>query len=281
MKLLILFIGCFGALFAKVSNGVYTDDYNYFQFKIPSGFEIVEESCEKKSSYILLTDNSYDRIMVEAVAFKFPGGSREEFLKYAAHSRLNDLNHQGKIEIVRMEPIQEAYFILYRVPNLMSSPVSDLIGEYLSLVNGRVFIVSYNMSNETLFTLRHLGHEKEAIEKLYWQMLKTIAKNVTVMNEDNKTPTLYKIISIEKWKESDGKDFIVLDDTDKDFIHFSTEEQLPRILEKFWKNKDYIVLKIDPRKLPGRLEFEPNPGGSGQKYYHLYEGLIPKDAILE
>ncbi len=281
MKYLLLFTACFGALFAKLSHGVYTDDFNYFQFKIPSGFEVVEESCEKSSSYILLTDTSYDRIMVETVAFKFPGGSRDEFLKFAAHARLNDLNNQGKVEIVRMEPIQDSYFILYRVPNLMGSPVSDLIGEYLSLINGRVFIVSYNMSNETLLTLRHLGHEKEAIEKVYWQMLKTIAKNVTVMNDDNKAPTLYKIISIEKWKESDGKDYIVLDDMDKEFIHFSTDEQLPRILEKFWKNKDYMVLKIDPRKLPGRLEFETNPGGSGQKYYHLYEGSLPKDAILE
>ena len=281
MKLLLTFTLVFGALFAKVSHGVYKDDYNYFQFKIPSGFEIVEESCEKSSSYILLTDTSYDRIMVEAVAFKFPGGSRDEFLKFAAHARLNDLNSQGKVEIIKMEPIQDSYFILYRVPNLMSSPVSDLIGEYLSLINGRVFIVSYNMSNETILTLRHLGHDKEAIEKVYWQMLKTIAKNVTVMNDDNKAPTLYKIISIEKWKESDGKDFIILDDMDKEFIHLSTEEQLPRILEKFWKNKDYMVLKIDPRKLPGRLEFETNPGGSGQKYYHLYEGSLPKDAILE
>lgn len=271
----------YGALFAKVANGVYTDDFNYFQFKIPSGFEIIEESCEKQSSYILLTDNSYDRIMVEAVSFKFPGGSRDEFLKFAAHARLNDLNTQGKVEIVRMEPVQDSYFILYRVPNLMGSPVSDLIGEYLSLVNGRVFIVSYNMSNETILTLHHLGHEKEAEEKIYWQMLKNIAKNVTVMNEDNKAPTLFKIISIEQWKESDGKETLVLDANDKEFIHFSTEEQLPRILEKFWKNKDYMVLKIDPRKLPGRLVFEPNAGGSGQKYYHLYEGSIPKDAIIE
>lgn len=281
MKSFLSFLLLAGTLFAKVANGVYTDDNHYFQFKIPNGFEIVEESCEKSSSYILLMDNSYDRLMVETVAFKFPGSSRDEFLKFASHARLNDLNNQGKVEIIRMEPIQDAYFILYRVPNLLGSPVSDVIGEYLSLVNGRVFIVSYNMSNETLITLRHLGHEKEAIEQVYWQMLKTLAKNVTVMNEDNKAPTLYKVISIEKWKESEGKDHIVLNDMDKDFIHFSTEEQLPRILEKFWKNKDYMVLKIDPRKLPGRLVFETNPDGSGQKYYHLYEGSLPKDAILE
>lgn len=281
MRTLIVLVMSLGALFAKVENGVYRDDFNYFQFKIPSGYEIAEESCEKKSSFILLMDPSCDRILVETIATKFPNESRDDFLKFAAHARLSDLKRQGTLELLKIEPMGNAYFILYRVQNLVGSPVSDVVGDYMSLVNGRVFIVSYNMSHETMTTLRLMGHEKEALEKVYWQMLKSLANNVTVINEDNMAPTLYKIISIEKWKESEGSDSLVLDEMDKEFIHFSTEEQLHKIIEKFWKNKDYMLLKIDPRKLPGKLVFEANANGSGQKYYHLYEGSIPKNAIMD
>lgn len=41
-----------------------------------------------------------------------------------------------------------------------------------------------------------------------------------------------------------------------------------------------MVLKIDPSKLIGKLVFEVNPGGT-QKYYHLYNGKIPLNAVIE
>lgn len=92
---------------------------------------------------------------------------------------------------------------------------------------------------------------------------------------------LYKVLSLENWKKSEAKMYIALPKEDFAFIHFSTAGQLDRIIEKFWSNAPaYVVLKIDVNKLIGKLVFEANPGGTN-KYYHLYDGHIPMNAIHE
>jgi peptide deformylase len=56
---------------------------------------------------------------------------------------------------------------------------------------------------------------------------------------------------------------------------------LERILGKYWADAEQVViLKIDTEKLPGRMAFETNPGGSA-KYYHLYDGHIPFASVAE
>ena len=91
---------------------------------------------------------------------------------------------------------------------------------------------------------------------------------------------LYKILSAEDWNESQGSRTLELSLDDEDFIHFSKEDQLDRILDKYWADEAAIVLKIDVAKLSGDLVYETNPGGSS-KYYHLYDGEIPLDAIVD
>lgn len=91
--------------------------------------------------------------------------------------------------------------------------------------------------------------------------------------------TLYKILSVENWEASQGRENLALPDFDRPFIHFALEEQLPRILDKYWKDVSaYYLLTIDVSKLKGNLVFESNPGGSA-KYYHLYNGSIPLAAV--
>lgn len=100
------------------------------------------------------------------------------------------------------------------------------------------------------------------------------------MQQDKSTPEfLYKIVSEDEWKESQLQNQVVPSTLDKEFIHLSTEEQLPRIAQKFWNNQDHVVLKLTSKKLKGRLAYEANPGGSNL-YYHLYEGKIPLDAVI-
>jgi len=91
---------------------------------------------------------------------------------------------------------------------------------------------------------------------------------------------LYKIISPESWHTSQEKHKLILNADDHSFIHFSTEEQLPRILEKYWRNKEHIVLKVNTALLPGELVLESNRPG-GDKYYHLYNGCIPISAAIK
>lgn len=92
--------------------------------------------------------------------------------------------------------------------------------------------------------------------------------------------SLYKVLSITNWRDSQYKESLVLDAADDKFIHFSTESQLDRILTKYWKNQDCVILKIDPKKILGQLILEANENGIN-KYYHLYNGVIPLNAITE
>jgi uncharacterized protein (DUF952 family) len=92
---------------------------------------------------------------------------------------------------------------------------------------------------------------------------------------------LYKVISVEIWEASQNTDSLKLSIDDNHFIHFSRDDQLQRITSKYWsKIPQYMVLKIDTDKLPGKMVFESNPGSS-TKYYHLYEGSIPLVAVAE
>ena len=92
-------------------------------------------------------------------------------------------------------------------------------------------------------------------------------------------PQLYKILSVENWKKSEQHQTVALDCADDEFIHFSTKQQLSRIISKYWKHESrYVVLIVDPTLLTGELRFESNPGGVNQ-YWHLYNGSIPIKAI--
>ncbi len=92
-------------------------------------------------------------------------------------------------------------------------------------------------------------------------------------------PYLYKVLSMDDWAKSCKT--VHLSSADADFIHFSTDDQLDKIIEKYWAGvPEYIVLKIDTRKLQGKLVLEANPGGTN-KYYHLYNGSIPLSAVVE
>lgn len=91
---------------------------------------------------------------------------------------------------------------------------------------------------------------------------------------------LYKIVSLQQWQTSLQQTEIALSSLDDDFIHLAKAEQVKHVAQKFWENQDYIVLKLASNKLVGQLIYETNPGGSTH-YYHLYEGDIPHDAVVD
>lgn len=91
---------------------------------------------------------------------------------------------------------------------------------------------------------------------------------------------LYKIVSKEHWETSKNLEALKLSEQDEAFIHFSTEEQLEGIIKKYWSSVlEFYVLKVVVSGLPGEMRHEINPGGE-RKYYHLYDGSIPINAIV-
>jgi len=94
-------------------------------------------------------------------------------------------------------------------------------------------------------------------------------------------PHLYKILSLRNWLATQSRKTVILSAEDDAFIHFSTENQIERILNKYWADApQLVILKIDRSQLEGKLVFEENKGGS-TKYYHLYDGFIPFHSIVE
>ncbi len=104
---------------------------------------------------------------------------------------------------------------------------------------------------------------------------------VSSMEEEQLAPKyLYKVISKEDWQKSIESGYVMPSSLDQAFIHLAKEDQISHVTEKFWKNKDYLVLTLLTEKLNGKLVYETNPGGSA-KYYHLYNGNIPLDAVIK
>jgi len=101
------------------------------------------------------------------------------------------------------------------------------------------------------------------------------------MKSEHSIPeSLYKIVSPEDWHLSQLQLQVVNSSMDTNFIHLAKDDQLASISKKFWNEKEFIVLKLDSVKLKGNLIYEINPGGT-TKYYHLYGGTIPLDAVVE
>ena len=128
------------------------------------------------------------------------------------------------------------------------------------------------------FEVSHAGNAQinssEKIENL------TGHKKIEMNNEDTTPQYLYKIVSPKEYRKSLLQNEVVSSLIDKEFFHLSTENQISHVVQKFWKDQDYVILKLDSKKLIGRLVYEINPGGTTQ-YYHLYEGKIPLDAIVD
>lgn len=92
---------------------------------------------------------------------------------------------------------------------------------------------------------------------------------------------LYKVTTKELWNESQQLGFLALAPLDADFIHLSEEEEVGKVIAKFFPSeKSVVVLKLQTSQLQGKLVKEKNPGGT-KEYYHLYNGVIPLDSVVD
>lgn len=85
---------------------------------------------------------------------------------------------------------------------------------------------------------------------------------------------IYKIVHFNEWLEADERG--TYEGSAKDradgFLHFSTPEQLPSTLARYYaKESDLVLAAIDSETLGAALEFEPSTGG--ELYPHLYAPL--------
>lgn len=143
------------------------------------------------------------------------------------------------------------------------------------------WVFSYR-NNDWLATYprAYLMVEFVAIAAVYGMTHRLLMNGHEIAAKRSDPTYLYKVLLPESWKESQSLKEIELSADDEEFIHLATEDQLDRIIEKYWADEPYVVLKLEVAKLPGKLALEANPGGTN-KYYHLYNGSIPLEAVVE
>jgi len=90
---------------------------------------------------------------------------------------------------------------------------------------------------------------------------------------------IFKIIHAEEWHAAEAAGSFLGSAKDKadGFLHFSTEEQLPGTLTRYYAGADDLVLvAVEEDALGDALKFEPSTAGA--LYPHLY-GDLPLSAV--
>ena len=157
---------------------------------------------------------------------------------------------------------------LQHVAFLMKEDISTLLDQYPNIEFDKLEL---NRATHPELKLRF----QDLVIKFHNLSLEDLAQ----MTQYETPEYLYRIVSQDQWETSRLQNEIVLSSIDEDFIHLATEDQVAHVAHKFWNQMDYTILKLDSKKLVGRLIYETNPGGT-TKYYHLYEGSIPLDAVV-
>jgi uncharacterized protein (DUF952 family) len=94
-------------------------------------------------------------------------------------------------------------------------------------------------------------------------------------------PEILRITPRDKWEQAvAGGEYRSEDLATEGFIHCSTPEQLPWVVEKFYKGQtELVVLRIDTERLKSPLVWE-NPHETLKLFPHIY-GPINLDAVVE
>lgn len=91
---------------------------------------------------------------------------------------------------------------------------------------------------------------------------------------------IYHIVLPERWAQFETKEFYEAESLETEgFIHCSYENQLPGVIERYYKSvAQILILTIDPEKLSSDLVLEESTGG--EFYPHIY-GPLNKSAIID
>ena len=90
---------------------------------------------------------------------------------------------------------------------------------------------------------------------------------------------IYHVISQIDWQEVSESEFYAPESLiHEGFIHFSFEEQIPGVIERYYKDQTgMLVMKVEINKLKSKLELEKVPDTG--LYPHLY-GKLNLDAVI-
>lgn len=88
---------------------------------------------------------------------------------------------------------------------------------------------------------------------------------------------IYKICRQAEWAQAENVYAGSAKDREDGFIHFSTAEQVPGTLARYYADAtDLVLLAIDPAPLGDALRYEPSRDGA--LFPHLY-GMLPVTVV--
>ena len=84
---------------------------------------------------------------------------------------------------------------------------------------------------------------------------------------------VYRILNPEEWVNFKKKKLFSGNHLDKrsGYIHLSSKDQLRKTIEKYFREKKIVILKIEIKKLKKKIVWEISRGG--EKFPHLYDKL--------
>jgi uncharacterized protein (DUF952 family) len=91
---------------------------------------------------------------------------------------------------------------------------------------------------------------------------------------------IFKIVHAEEWRDAERSGAYAgsMKDRSDGFLHFSTAEQVPGTLEKYYAGvTDLVLVCVDAEGLGTSLKFEP--ARDGALFPHLY-GTLATSAVL-
>ncbi|WP_310589898.1 DUF952 domain-containing protein [Fibrella aestuarina] len=90
---------------------------------------------------------------------------------------------------------------------------------------------------------------------------------------------IYHITTRANWEKQADEPLYEADSLHTEgFIHLSTAEQVPGVLERYYHDvPDLLVLHVDPNKLTGDLRYEA--ATNNEHFPHLY-AVLNKDAVV-
>ncbi|WP_018618558.1 DUF952 domain-containing protein [Spirosoma luteum] len=90
---------------------------------------------------------------------------------------------------------------------------------------------------------------------------------------------LYHVVEASEWARQEGQPVYSAGSLETEsFIHLSTREQLPGVLDRYYRNApNLLVLHIDADKLVHELRYEQ--ATNNELFPHVY-GPINKDAVV-
>jgi uncharacterized protein (DUF952 family) len=90
---------------------------------------------------------------------------------------------------------------------------------------------------------------------------------------------VFKIVPRAEWSQVTDAYAGSAHDCADGFLHFSTREQLPETLRRYYAGRDDLLLvAADPARLGSGLKWEHSPS-RGEDFPHLY-GVLLTDAVL-